>query len=359
MTEQAESINPNRTILVIENKGYANLISNISKKEFLNLNNKHNFLIKAIAKDNKGQLIKSSINNSVCFFHDPESALKSAYMLDVLTNKLNKSIEKKKNQFNLRMVLNTGEFIIKNEFITGRAMLETEKMKKKECFSINTIGLSQHVFEKINSDKFICEKVDILENSKKDQSSIELFILKKEQVKNIDFNVQLLQLSDQIIESIKNPKHAKKTVIKPNAAKTNSPVIANNSNISRTKILIVDDAKIMRILLRQIIEKSGIAKGPYIEEAYDCDDGYRKYLNFKPDIITLDIEMPSSGAFYNGISVLKKIMSENKDAKIIMISASAGKVKVRDSIMSGAKDFIIKPFNEERVIQTLKKVLNI
>lgn len=122
------------------------------------------------------------------------------------------------------------------------------------------------------------------------------------------------------------------------------------------KILVVDDAAVMRMLLRKILTKNGFNN---IEEACDVEDAVEKFKTFKPDVVTLDITMPSQFQDKDGINSLKDIMTLDPKAKVIMCSARGQKEKVKEAILSGAKDFIVKPFEETRVIGSLKKVLGL
>lgn len=114
-------------------------------------------------------------------------------------------------------------------------------------------------------------------------------------------------------------------------------------------VLIADDAKFMRAKLARILEDNGFS---VVAEAEDGFQARELALKFNPDIITLDITMPG----LDGISALKSIKEDAPDARIIMISALGQKSKVKECFIAGARDFIIKPFVEERVIDTLTKV---
>lgn len=115
------------------------------------------------------------------------------------------------------------------------------------------------------------------------------------------------------------------------------------------KVLIVDDAAFMRFAIRQILEKHDFEVAGEAEDGFDA---INKYKNLKPDVVTMDITMPG----LSGLESLKKIIAFDPDAKIIMVSAMGQENMVMDAIMSGAKSFIIKPFKEDHVIQTLNKV---
>jgi two-component system chemotaxis response regulator CheY len=116
------------------------------------------------------------------------------------------------------------------------------------------------------------------------------------------------------------------------------------------KILIVDDAAFMRLMLKDILTKNGYM---VVGEAENGAAAVDKYKELHPDLVTLDITMPEQ----DGISTLKKIRSIDPQAKIIMCSAMGQQAMVIDSIQAGAKDFIVKPFQPERVIEAVSKVI--
>ena len=116
-------------------------------------------------------------------------------------------------------------------------------------------------------------------------------------------------------------------------------------------ILIVDDAAFMRMMLKHILVKGG---HNVVGEATNGIEGFNKYKELKPDLVTLDITMPDM----NGIDVLKSIMNYDKNAICIMCSAMGQQAMVIDAIHSGAKDFIVKPFLQDRVLESVNKALN-
>lgn len=116
------------------------------------------------------------------------------------------------------------------------------------------------------------------------------------------------------------------------------------------KILITDDAAFMRMQLRDILTKLG---HEIVGEAENGLDAVEKHERLKPDLITMDITMPEM----DGIQAVRKIMEAGSEAKIIMCSAMGQQRMVVDAIQAGAKDFIIKPFNVDRIKEALEKVL--
>lgn len=115
------------------------------------------------------------------------------------------------------------------------------------------------------------------------------------------------------------------------------------------KILIVDDSRTSRRILRGILEKAG---QEVIDEAENGEIGYLKYKELKPDIVTMDITMPNM----DGIESLSLIKKENFDAKVIMITAAGQKEKMVEALKRGADEFVTKPFVEEEIIGIIKKL---
>ena len=117
------------------------------------------------------------------------------------------------------------------------------------------------------------------------------------------------------------------------------------------KILIVDDAAFMRMMIKDILTKNGF---DVVGEAADGSQAVDKYKELKPDLVTMDITMPEK----DGIAALKEIKSIDASAKIIMCSAMGQQAMVIDAIQAGAKDFIVKPFQAARVIEAIQKALS-
>lgn len=117
------------------------------------------------------------------------------------------------------------------------------------------------------------------------------------------------------------------------------------------KILIVDDAVFMRIKLKDILEKNGYEVAG---EAQNGKEAIEKYQSASPDLVTMDIIMPE----VDGIQALKKIREIDGNAKVIMCSAMGQQGMVMDAIKAGAIDFIVKPFDTERVIKAVDKALS-
>jgi len=116
------------------------------------------------------------------------------------------------------------------------------------------------------------------------------------------------------------------------------------------RILIVDDAAFMRMMIRDILTKNGYE---VVGEAQDGAQAIEKFKELTPDLITMDITMPEM----DGITALKEIRKLDTNAKVIMCSAMGQQAMVIDAIQAGAKDFIVKPFQADRVIEAIKKTL--
>jgi len=116
------------------------------------------------------------------------------------------------------------------------------------------------------------------------------------------------------------------------------------------KVLIVDDATFMRMMIKNIISKEGFE---VVGEAENGKQAVDLYFETKPDLVTMDITMPEM----DGIEAAKAIISKAPEAKIIMCSTMGQQSMVMEAIQAGAKDFIVKPFQPDRVIQALTKVL--
>ena len=117
------------------------------------------------------------------------------------------------------------------------------------------------------------------------------------------------------------------------------------------KILIVDDAAFMRMMLKDILTKGGFE---IAGEAADGVEAVAKYAELKPDLVTLDITMPNK----DGIQALKEIKAADPSATCVMCSAMGQQSMVIEAIQSGAKDFIVKPFREEKVIESVRNIID-
>lgn len=115
-------------------------------------------------------------------------------------------------------------------------------------------------------------------------------------------------------------------------------------------ILICDDAAFMRMMIKDILTKNGYT---VVGEAENGAKAVEKYAELKPDLVLMDITMPEM----DGIQALKKIKEADPSATVIMCSAMGQQAIVIESIQSGAKDFIVKPFQADRVLEAVRKVV--
>jgi two-component system chemotaxis response regulator CheY len=114
-------------------------------------------------------------------------------------------------------------------------------------------------------------------------------------------------------------------------------------------VLIVDDAEFMRVMLRDIVEGMGYT---VVGEAADGKEAINLFSNLQPELVLLDITMPEM----DGTEALKSILAEDAEATVVMITALGQKEQVLSAIKAGARDFIIKPFDHERVVETLHRI---
>ncbi|MFZ2958685.1 MAG: response regulator [Candidatus Ozemobacteraceae bacterium] len=116
------------------------------------------------------------------------------------------------------------------------------------------------------------------------------------------------------------------------------------------RIMIVDDAAVMRVVLKQLLCKNGYE---IAVEAASGADAVEKYPLVKPDLVTMDITMPDM----DGITAVREILKIDPQAKIIMCSAIGTMEGVKAAIMAGAKNFLVKPLQPEKVLATIRQVL--
>lgn len=116
------------------------------------------------------------------------------------------------------------------------------------------------------------------------------------------------------------------------------------------KILIVDDAAFMRMMIKDTLKKNGYVD---IIEAADGEQAVQIYRAEKPDLVIMDITMPNK----NGLEALREIKQIDSNAKIIMCSAMGQESMVVEAIRNGAKDFIVKPFKADRILKTVQGII--
>lgn len=116
------------------------------------------------------------------------------------------------------------------------------------------------------------------------------------------------------------------------------------------KVLIVDDATIIRLMLKKMLARYGVVVAG---EALDGEEAVRMFDALHPDFVTMDITMPN----LDGISATRQILGRHPGARIIMVSALGQERKVKEAIEAGALDFIVKPLKEERLISSVRRVI--
>jgi len=114
-------------------------------------------------------------------------------------------------------------------------------------------------------------------------------------------------------------------------------------------ILVVDDAAFMRMMIRDILAREGYT----IVEAVNGRDAVEKYSEISPDLVTMDITMPEM----DGISALQSIRLSDPSARILIVSAMGQQKMVVEALELGALDFLVKPFQPAKVLETVKKCL--
>ncbi len=116
------------------------------------------------------------------------------------------------------------------------------------------------------------------------------------------------------------------------------------------RVLVADDASFMRQMIREIVESEGFE---VCGEASDGVEAVDEFKRLQPDVVTMDIVMPRKA----GIDAVRGIVAIDPGAVVVMCSALGQETLVTEAIQAGAKDFIVKPFKPDAVIDTLKKVL--
>jgi two-component system chemotaxis response regulator CheY len=119
----------------------------------------------------------------------------------------------------------------------------------------------------------------------------------------------------------------------------------------KLRVLIVDDAIFMRKMISDILVENGME---VVGEADTGAKAVEKYMELRPDLVTMDIIMPEM----NGIDAVRKVMEFDSKARIVMCSALGQQALVQEAITAGAKDFLIKPFNAARVVEVIAKLFS-
>ena len=117
------------------------------------------------------------------------------------------------------------------------------------------------------------------------------------------------------------------------------------------KILIVDDSRTSRKMLRNILESNG---HEIIDEAVNGQEGVQKFQALKPDVVTLDITMP----VVDGVEALKMIKALDPESNVVMVTAAGQKNKMIECIKAGANEFLTKPFEQQEIVDVINKMSN-
>ena len=117
-----------------------------------------------------------------------------------------------------------------------------------------------------------------------------------------------------------------------------------------TRVLVVDDAKFMRHMIKNMLSEMGCE---VIGEAADGEQACAMFAELTPDLVTMDVVMPNMG----GIDALKSIRQNHEDAKIVMITAIDQREPLMEALKAGAVDYIVKPFEKDRVQEAMQRVL--
>lgn len=117
------------------------------------------------------------------------------------------------------------------------------------------------------------------------------------------------------------------------------------------KILIVDDSRTSRKMLRNILESNG---HEIIDEAVNGQEGVQKFQALKPDVVTLDITMP----VVDGVEALKMIKALDPESKVVMVTAAGQKNKMIECIKAGANEFLTKTFEQQEIVDVINKMSN-
>lgn len=115
-------------------------------------------------------------------------------------------------------------------------------------------------------------------------------------------------------------------------------------------VIIADDAQFMRVILKDLLEDLGY---DVVAEAADGDQVVQRYRDLHPDLVLIDITMPGR----DGVAACRDILAHDPEARVVMISALGQKDEVLAAVRTGAVDFVIKPFEAERVEETLRQVM--
>ena len=227
-------------------------------------------------------------------------------------------------------------------------------------FSTIATNFSGNVHETTTGDTFdaICEFINVnsglfaSELSKKDidLDMKPVFAYKDQTVKG-DFYVLPIYIEGRKVNLIIAVNSQVEMGQTPFTYNLNENIVYDVKPDSKGTILVVDDSKMSRSMLRQILEEVGYS---VIAEAANGEEAVKAYKEQKPDMVTLDITMP----IMDGIDALKQLLEINPDVKAVMITAAGQQSKLIEALKIGAKKFITKPFEKEEIIANISEVMN-
>lgn len=117
-------------------------------------------------------------------------------------------------------------------------------------------------------------------------------------------------------------------------------------------ILIIDDSKTSRKVLKNLLQTDG---HQIVAEAVNGEDGIKKFVEFKPDVVTMDITMP----VMDGIEALRRIREIDSQAKVVMVTAAGQANKMYEAVKFGASEFLAKPFEPEQITEIISRILEV
>lgn len=227
-------------------------------------------------------------------------------------------------------------------------------------FSTIATNFSGNVHETTTGDTFdaICEFINVnsglfaSELSKKDiDLDMEPVFAYKDQTVKGDFYVLPIYIEGRKVNLIIAVNSQVEMGQTPFTYNLNENIVYDVKPDSKGTILVVDDSKMSRSMLRQILEEVGYS---VIAEAANGEEAVKAYKEQKPDMVTLDITMP----IMDGIDALKQLLEINPDIKAVMITAAGQQSKLIEALKIGAKKFITKPFEKEEIIANISEVMN-
>lgn len=120
--------------------------------------------------------------------------------------------------------------------------------------------------------------------------------------------------------------------------------------MSKKRVLIVDDAVVMRMMIKEILAKNGF---DVVGEAQNGSEAVEKYKHLRPDVVTMDMVMPG----VDGITAVKQIIAEDPQARILMCTSMGQELLLNEAIQAGARSYITKPFQPAKILESIGKVL--